>query len=94
MNLEPFSRINPCGFPGMKVTDLASELLTVKSKRQQLLNNEGNGEHLLISREHLLSPYVSPYVSRIGEEAYSSQALLSEVAERLGQALKIHLTEP
>lgn len=26
MNLEPFSRINPCGYPGMPVTDLRREL--------------------------------------------------------------------
>jgi lipoyl(octanoyl) transferase len=26
MNLEPFSRINPCGYPGMQVTDLRRQL--------------------------------------------------------------------
>jgi lipoyl(octanoyl) transferase len=25
MDLEPFGRINPCGFPGLKVTDIASQ---------------------------------------------------------------------
>ena len=34
MDLEPFSRINPCGYPGLKVTQLAD--LGVNTPRQKL----------------------------------------------------------
>ena len=48
MDLEPFSRINPCGYPGLAVTDLRSLVGTVDVARvaaafgQQLLDSIGN----------------------------------------------------
>lgn len=48
MDLEPFSRINPCGYPGLAVTDLRSVAGTVNVAQvaaafgQQLLDSIGN----------------------------------------------------
>ena len=32
MDLEPFSRINPCGYPGLAVTDLSRQLSLTATK--------------------------------------------------------------
>ena len=33
LELEPFSRINPCGYAGMKVTDIASQGVIINRRR-------------------------------------------------------------
>jgi lipoyl(octanoyl) transferase len=82
MNLEPFSRINPCGFPGLKVTDLKSERNLVRSRYSQEPPFIENGEHL----QTCIQEKVNAYIKSTHSE------LLLTVSERLGRALKNRLT--
>jgi lipoyl(octanoyl) transferase len=82
MNLEPFNRINPCGFPGLKITDLKSEWNLQRSRRSQNSPSVGNGEHLQSSNGEDVYTNI--------ESVYSDLPL--KVSKSLGQALKNRLT--
>jgi lipoyl(octanoyl) transferase len=46
MDLEPFGRINPCGYPGLRTVDLASLGVSASPEAVALLLGERLAAHL------------------------------------------------
>jgi lipoyl(octanoyl) transferase len=82
MDLEPFSRINPCGFPGQVVTDLTNMIDSNVSKHSQIKPHFEECGRTLLKFED------STFIDCPPKSSLSS----NEVAERLGVILKRHLT--
>ncbi len=82
MDLQPYARINPCGFPGLEVTDIKSCLKEIRSERV-LMKYISNKSEQALSEKHCLS----------GSCFYSqAEPRLADVAETLGGILSKHLT--
>jgi lipoyl(octanoyl) transferase len=84
MDLQPFKRINPCGFPGLEVTDL-------KNCRQWLASVAKQADLVSIKSECLHSDSTRPIIRSVDS---TSELRLCEVAETLGALLNRHLTSP
>ncbi len=84
MDLQPYSRINPCGFPGLEITDIKRCLSLLGSG--QILNCSAHYES---ERKHITE-------LSFEEQNFNSvnELLLAEVARTLGGTLDRHLTRP
>jgi lipoate-protein ligase B len=89
MDLEPFTRINPCGFPDLEVTDVLSQLDLIGSKYKLNEKNMKSCEHSLFNSDRSLK--ISEGVCRWGVSEYSAW-LLHDVANKLSTSLQSHLT--
>jgi lipoyl(octanoyl) transferase len=81
MDLEPFSRINPCGLVGQEMTDLQTVMDSVKSKRSQNCKKPESCKRSL----NIESDFASAHF--LG----NSDPLMLEVSEALGAILKAKL---
>jgi lipoyl(octanoyl) transferase len=84
MDLQPFKRINPCGFPGLEVTDL-------RNCRHWLANVSKSPD--FVPDKSKCSPAYKTSSSASNFNS-TSEFGLSEVAETLGAILYRHLTGP
>jgi lipoyl(octanoyl) transferase len=90
MCLEPFARINPCGLPGQKITDLRSAIEMERSGRSQ--NDVSKQSPKKIFAENGEYSHTQIDLERQPLETKNGAALLLEVSEHLGLALKRQLT--
>jgi lipoyl(octanoyl) transferase len=84
MDLQPFKRINPCGYPGLPVTD-------IKNCRHWLESASIPGDFGSQKSEYLHSNKSSPLGRRFNSP---SEFGISQVAETLGAILRRHLASP
>ena len=82
MDLEPFTRINPCGYPGQVVTDLRKVLILNESKSS------------LNEKTFYVSSCLHPANGQLTGQRFlpNPDAFVYEVANRLGETLKRQLT--
>ncbi len=84
MDLKPFTQINPCGFPGLEVTDI---------KHYRALIRSG---HILGDSDLMTSKHKHSYgqTTLDPNAALTNELRLFDVAKTLGATLHRHLTNP